>query len=437
MSKISFFAKVVRWMAAAMRQLTARRSQQSEQPLGTSVAPIAAVPDDDGSGGAPSALVKAWEWLSAHYRFRLNMATGQVEVCERRWVERDGHHVPDDCYHAVNAVIRNSLLMKLQRRGIPISSPNMLDVVLRNDSVPCYDPVRAFLGSLPEWDGSDHIGRLMEHLSRDPFEQRMLHVAFVAMAAQMQGALGDYGNTLCPILISSRQGIGKSQFVKRLLPPELADEYIDSYDPGAETQSLRKMARYSLINLDEIDRFSPRRMASLKNQMQMSDVRIQKMYTEQMETHARRASFWGTSNNRYVLTDESGSRRFLPVVVTDDLTVLIAPDYGQLYAQAVAELASGAVRPYLTQDENALLERHNHPFCLATALRDRLLEHYEFVPVGTDGCTASEVFNVLLAADPELMKHYTENNFGEALKDCGAVQWRHGDIRVYNLRRLG
>ena len=35
------------------------------------------------------------------------------------------------------------------------------------------------------------------------------------------------------------------------------------------------------------------------------------------------------------------------------------------------------------------------------------------------------------------MKHYTENNFGEALKDCGAVQWRHGDIRVYNLRRLG
>ncbi|MCR5573845.1 MAG: DUF3874 domain-containing protein, partial [Bacteroidaceae bacterium] len=52
----------------------------------------------------------------------------------------------------------------------------------------------------------------------------------------------------------------------------------------------------------------------------------------------RYASFIGTSNVSDLLTDPTGSRRFLCVELTAPIDTVTPIDYTQLYAQAVAEL---------------------------------------------------------------------------------------------------
>ena len=49
----------------------------------------------------------------------------------------------------------------------------------------------------------------------------------------------------------------------------------------------------------------------------------------------RYASFIGTSNQKDLLTDPTGSRRFICIEVTDPIDTNVTIDYRQLYAQAM------------------------------------------------------------------------------------------------------
>ena len=57
-----------------------------------------------------------------------------------------------------------------------------------------------------------------------------------------------------------------------------------------------------------------------------------------VESLRRYASFIGTSNHKDLLTDTSGSRRFIGVEVTGVIDVVRPIDYEQLYAQAMTAL---------------------------------------------------------------------------------------------------
>lgn len=396
--------------------LTASNSQQSEQ----------------------TPMVQAWWHLNAKYKFRLNSLSGKLEMCERRTIEREGQPEPEDAFREVTRLDRNQLLMELQETGILLASQTLLDAVISNRMVPLFNPIEDYLGSLSTWDGQPHIEALMARLTNQSDEQEVLHRAFVAMVAQMTGRLATYGNTLCPVLISTTQGWGKSQFVRRLLPDELRMYFSENYNMANEEQCLRKMSSCVLISLDEINRFSESRMAQLKSYIQMPVILVKKRYQTQMEQLERRASFWGTANVRYVLTDETGNRRFYPVMLKDALDLDAAIDYRQLYAQALAELEADTVRPYFTQEENKEVEQRNRAFCAPLRLRQLLDELFEVIPVEgakpSDGLTAAEVFDRLVLADAELMKRYNERNFGEQLKNAGFVQLRSNSRRAYNIR---
>ena len=396
--------------------LTASNSQQSEQ----------------------TPMVQAWWHLNAKYKFRLNSLSGKLEMCERRTIEKEGQPEPEDAFREVTRLDRNQLLMELQEAGILLASQTLLDAVISNRMVPLFNPIEAYLGSLSTWDGQPHIEALMARLTNQSDEQEVLHRAFVAMVAQMTGRLATYGNTLCPVLISTTQGWGKSQFVRRLLPDELRMYFSENYNMANEEQCLRKMSSCVLISLDEINRFSESRMAQLKSYIQMPVVLVKTRYQTQMEQLERRASFWGTANVRYVLSDETGNRRFYPVMLKDALDLDAAIDYRQLYAQALAELEADTVRPYFTQEENKEVEQRNRAFCAPLRLRQLLDEQFEAIPVEgakpSDGLTAAEVFDRLVLADAELMKRYNERNFGEQLKNAGFVQLRSNSRRAYNIR---
>lgn len=70
----------------------------------------------------------------------------------------------------------------------------------------------------------------------------------------------------------------------------------------------------------------------------------------------RYASFIATSNQKDLLTDPSGSRRFICIEVTEAIDTNRPIDYNQLYAQAMHELDHGKRYWFDQSDERIMTE---------------------------------------------------------------------------------
>ena len=103
-------------------------------------------------------------------------------------------------------------------------------------------------------------------------------------------------------------------------------------------------------------------MAELKGLVTSLYVKERRPYAVYREQKARLASFCATGNQQKILTDKTGTRRWLCHLVTNiDNPRDWQLDYEQLYAQLYQEYQSG-FRYYLSKDEEQLLELRNQPF---------------------------------------------------------------------------
>ncbi len=112
-----------------------------------------------------------------------------------------------------------------------------------------------------------------------------------------------------------------------------------------------------LINLDEFDRIPASRQPQLKNVMQLSALHVRRAYRRHAGHLPRVASFIGTSNSRELLTDPTGSRRFICVEVERPIRA-DGIDHAQVYAQLKAELQAGA-RYWFDKSEEESIGRTN------------------------------------------------------------------------------
>ena len=101
--------------------------------------------------------------------------------------------------------------------------------------------------------------------------------------------------------------------------------------------------------MDEFDKYRAGQMPALKNLMQMTTLTFRRAHRPAFSHLPRIASFIGTSNMTDLLTDPTGSRRFLCAEV-DDKIDCTPPDHAQLFAQLKAEL-SGGERYWFSEEE--------------------------------------------------------------------------------------
>lgn len=128
------------------------------------------------------------------------------------------------------------------------------------------------------------------------------------------------------------------------------------------------MSEMGLINLDEFDKYAASKMPLLKNLMQMSSLHICKAYQKNYRDLPRVASFIGTSNRYDLLTEPTGSRRYLCVEVIKPIDCE-GIEHAQLFAQLKAELEQGI--PYwFTKEQERELQRHNVDFYHACPAED-------------------------------------------------------------------
>ena len=248
--------------------------------------------------------------------------------------------------------------------------------VLQSDLVPSVHPLREYILSCRTWTGEidwiDFVARQVrvkpsgeeakgdkatgEELWRECFKRW-----FVAMVASWMK--DEVVNQQVLVLIG-RQGIYKTTWLERLIPPHLRPYSCKL----ANTNDLNKdermrIAEFGLIALDEIDSMNHRELNQLKSVITSSDVNERAAYAYTKERRVRLASFCASGNRRDFLTDLTGNRRWLPFEVESIqnpyFTVL---PYEMMYAQAWALAQDPTFSYWFDLDEIEVLEQHNQHF---------------------------------------------------------------------------
>lgn len=276
-------------------------------------------------------------------------------------------------FRPVTAEVIKSICFEAQLEGISVIEYDVQRYI-ESDRIPQYWPIEDYLYNLPHWDGQDRIRMLADSVPCGQQEWRdRFYVWFLSMVAHWLQMDREHANSVSPLLVGP-QGCRKSTFCRNLLPPELREYYTDGIDLGSRKDAEWALGCYALINMDEFDSIPASRQPYLKNLLQKARISMRKPHGASMEEVRRFASFIATANTFDLLTDTTGSRRFIGVEVTGTIR-LEAVDYPQLYAQAVEALRRG--EPYwFTAEEEIQLNRNNRNFEKVPLLEELFLYCY-------------------------------------------------------------
>lgn len=370
-------------------------------------------------------LLELQDFLFHTYLFRYNVLTEQTEYC-RKGVVGEKVYLPVD-QRALNTFCIDARICGINCWDKDVSR------LLNSQKISDYHPFLTYMNTLPEWDGVDRVTELAERVSHAPVWVSGFHRWLLGVAAQWKGRMGRCANAVAPLLISPEQGKCKSTYCSLLMPDELTPYYIDKFDLSAGSGCEQKLSLFGLINMDEFDRYAPTLIATLKNLMQMKQLTFRRAHRVQFSHLPRIASFIGTSNQKDLLTDLTGSRRFLCVEVEGEIDCTPL-NHEQLFAQLKTELSNGE-RYWFTHEEEQALQEHNKEFYRQTPEQDVFFRCFR-LPVAEEECvclSAAEIFCNLQHRYPAAMRGVDPNRFAKVLVALG-VQRVH--TRLGNMYRV-
>ena len=368
-----------------------------------------------------SLMQEVTAFLTSRYRFRFNVLTEETEV------EEVTNNIPDTHlrYTKVDERWMNTLSMEAIETGIDCWDRDIQRFV-RSRRISEYHPFTAYFEQLPEWDGTDRVSALARRVSDNPIWVNGFHRWMLGLSAQWMQFRPDTNraNSVAPLLVSSRQGLGKSTFCRLLIPDALKAYYTESYDLGSPASAEARLAAYGLINLDEFDKLGVSKMPLLKNLMQASALNIRKAYKRSASALPRIASFIGTSNREDLLVDRTGSRRFLCVSLEHAIDCTTSVEHEQLYAQLKAELLSGE-RSWFNKEEEQTIQRHNALFYKHVPEEEvfrlcfRFATEEDHHPQEVLTLSATQLFERMKSAHPSAMRGMTAYSLSRILPQLG------------------
>ncbi len=306
--------------------------------------------------------------------------------------------------------------------------------VLNSHALPMVHPLREYVRSQSPYDPkreSDFIGYMadMVHLVQ-PDKQSWWRECFTRWFLGMVASwLQDDTVNQQVLVLIGRQGIYKTTWLDRLLPPEL-QHFRSKFNGDFSKDDRLRLAEFGLINLDEIDAMTPRELNKMKSLITASDINERNVYNRLKERRLRLASFCASGNKREFLSDITGNRRWLAFEVENienPFTMLYAFPYGRLYAQARYMLEEMHYPFWFEQGDIARIEEQNGDF-RACDSEEELLPILFDVPA--DGATGEQVKFLTTAQISQILVNFGAIKRPMALNRLGMLLTRMGFRRV-------
>ena len=370
-------------------------------------------------------------FLNENYCFRRNVLNGKVEFAEKS----DTENWRPLTQEALNSIIRRAKKEQICEKGSP--KTEIMEFVYSED-VPVYNPIGDYLKQLPRWDGKNHIGQLFGRLPGITTEQQGFLATWLLSAVahwlQMDTL---HGNECVPTLIGA-QGCGKTTFFHRLLPTELRQYYLDHLNLSNKFDKEMALTNNLLVNLDELDAIRPSQHAALKQTLSKSKVNGRPIYGCSQEDRPRFASFVATTNNPHPLTDATGSRRYICLLIPDGQYIDNSGeiDYGQLYAQVLHELTVAKTPYWFSNDEVARIQQLNQNYLLKKDISEMVEICFRKPKEGEVGklMNSKMLLEHIQHAYPSIdISHGNKVRVGQAMKTLGYESTDHSNIPFYKV----
>lgn len=241
------------------------------------------------------------EYLSKKYDFIFN------EVRNRTYFKKKGSNKP---FTLIQDFEINSLQRELNNINFNISRQSLKNL-LESEFVERVNPINTYFDKLPKWDGTtDYLTEYLKSVvtTDDNNFRWAFKKWFVAMIACANNP--DIINH-CAIILIGKQGIGKSTWFNNLLPKELKPYFYSGRINPSDKDTLLHLSECIIIVMEEIGAFTKAQTESFKELLTKDAIRVRRAYGVFAENYQRIASFVGSTNNRTVLSDITGNRRFL------------------------------------------------------------------------------------------------------------------------------
>ena len=369
-------------------------------------------------------------FLNENYLFRRNVVNGKVEFLTK----------PDEEFRPLTPAALNSIIIRAKREQVLEKGSPKAEITeyVTSEEVPEHNPVKDFLGSLPAWDGQNHIAKVFGRLPGITSEQlNYLTIWLRSSVAHWLQMDMLHGNECVPTIIGS-QGCGKTTFVRRLLPVSLREYYLDHLNLANKFDKEMALTNNLLVNLDELDAIRPSQQSSLKQTLSVSKVNGRPIFGRTQEDRPRFASFVATTNNRHPLKDVTGSRRYICIMIPDGQMIDNAGDinYGQLYAQVVYELQEQKAPYWFNNDEVSRIQRMNQEYMEKKDLGEMFVACFRMPEEGevVKTMTCGQMIDIMQKDYPTLQNTIGNRvRLGKTISALGFEHKEHAHVAYYKV----
>ena len=257
-------------------------------------------------------ILEAGVWFAGHFYYDERAFRNKV-ILPLPWDDGKGERMLED----VDYVQLRHMLEHMQNPlndgeilTLKAKEKNIIDAIVKVSHDHRRNPLTEYLDSL-EWDGVSRLDTLLSDtlgVARTDYSKNVMRLFALGAVSRAYnpGTKFDY----IPVLVGS-QGIGKSEFVKRLCPK--AEWYLDNLTTMEGDQAIEKLENKWIVEVAELANLRRDKIESVKAFITQTQDTYRPKYARNAENRPRGVVFMGTTNSTTFLTDPTGNRRWLPL----------------------------------------------------------------------------------------------------------------------------
>lgn len=291
-----------------------------------------------------------------------------------------------------------------------------------------YHPIRDIIDGL-EWDGKERIPHMLTKWLKCDDSAYTREVSRLIFA----GGINRLYNPGCkfddmPVLIGTKQGEGKSTFVRWLAIKDEFFREVNEFDGQKGMEALEGAWICEVSELLAVTRV--KEQEAVKSYLTRLTDTYRMPFDKRVTSHARQCIFIGTTNKRRFLNDKTGNRRFFPVVVHQngydlfDHEQEIKGEILQCWAEAKVKYDAGKMPPYADRSLTDEIRKHQEE-AVEDDYREGMIEAYI---EGKDRVSIIEIWREGLKIEFERPTRKESNEIAMYLDSTG--RWKNVGPRM-------
>jgi predicted P-loop ATPase len=307
-------------------------------------------------------------------------------------------------------VIENGIWLDCQEAGGKVSV-QQIHSILHSPRFPSKDPLRDYIESI-QCEGTDAIEQVIESLNAADKEQAYIFLMYWFMATMQN--LYSYPVPYCPVLVGE-QGNGKTYFIRNLMTKFLKHYYIEKQLSLSNDDKIQMCHNWIVCN-DEFGGSMIRENSSFKQLLSAEKFVLRKAYGRNAEEYKRIASMIATSNEAKILTDHTGNRRLLPILIQGKINFELynQVDKEKLWGQVYTAWINKTWPVEMTQEHLDTLKIQSDDYYDSNVYEEYISECFE--PHEDGFCTNTEI---MMTLQPYLKKQVDMSEIGKAMVKLG------------------